>query len=92
MNEKIKEILAFSDIHFADCAYISGVISELEQENKLLKKKLDKAIEMLIDYNLPCDIDNFNIKNSDYCSSNCSVDEEVFKKCWLKYIEQELEK
>ena len=57
-----------------------------------LETKLNKAIELLIKENLPCDIENFNIRNADYCSSNCSVDEEVFKKCWLKYIEQELEK
>lgn len=71
---------------------INPYTKKIKEENELLKKKLDKAIEMLIDYNLPCDIDEFNIKNSDYCSRNCSVDEEVFKKCWLRYIEQELEK
>ena len=66
-------------------------IKDLKTENQTLEKKLNKAINLLIEYNLPCDIENFNIRNADYCSSNCSVDKEVFKKCWLKYIEQELE-
>lgn len=57
---------------------------------KKLQKKLDKAIELLIEYNMPCEMNGFMNKNVDYCSSNCGVDEEVFKKCWLKYIEQEL--
>lgn len=64
----------------------------LQQENELLKKKLDKAIELLIEYNMPCEMNDFMNKNVDYCSSNCGVDEEVYKKCWLRYIEQELEK
>lgn len=60
-------------------------------KNYRLEKKYDKALELLKDYNMPCDIDEFNIKNADYCSMNCSVDEEVFKACWDLYIEQELE-
>lgn len=57
-----------------------------------LIKKYDKALELLSEYNMPCEIDDFMNKNVDYCSMNCSVDEEVFKKCWNRYIEQELEK
>ena len=57
-----------------------------------LEKKLDKAIEMLLEYHMPCEMNDFMNKNIDYFSSNCSVDEEVFKKCWLRYIEQELDK
>ena len=71
--------------------YKEKYINRLKNENQKLKKKLNKAIELLIKENLPCDIEEFNIRNADYCSSNCSVDEEIFKKCWLKYIEQELE-
>lgn len=55
-----------------------------------IEAKYNKALELLKDYNMPCDIDEFNIKNADYCSMNCSVDEEVYKKCWDRYIEQEL--
>lgn len=63
---------------------------KFKEENELLKKKLDKAIELLIEYNTPCEMNDFMNKNVDYCSSNCGVDEEVYKKCWLRYIEQEL--
>lgn len=68
------------------------IFNDLLGENEELQKKLDKAIELLIEYNMPCEMNDFVNKNVDYCSSNCSVDEEVFKKCWLRYIEQELEK
>ena len=78
-------------LNYKDIEELEGIINYYEQQYEHLQKKLNKAIEMLIEYNLPCDIENFNIRNADYCSSNCSVDEEIFKKCWLKYIEQELE-
>lgn len=60
-------------------------------KNYHLEKKYNKALELLKDYNMPCDIDDFMNKNVDYCSRNCSVDDEVFKECWNRYIEQELE-
>lgn len=61
-------------------------------KNRYLEEKYNKALELLSEYQMPCDIDEFNVKNADYCSSNCSVDEEVYKKCWNRYIEQELDK
>ena len=70
-------------------------ILELEQENKILKVKYNKALEMLINFNsLPCEIDNFNTKeeNLEYCSQNCSVDESIYIKCWNRFIEQNLKK
>lgn len=68
-------------------------IQKLQEENKKLTKKYNKALQLLADCNLPCDIDNFNTKeeNIDYCSQNCSVDESIFIKCWDRFIEQELE-
>ena len=42
-----------------------------------LERKLNKAIELLIEYNMPCEMNDFMNKNVDYCSSNCGVDEEV---------------
>ena len=59
-----------------------------------LARKYNKALQLLIDYNLPCDIDDFNTKeeNIDYCFQNCSVDESIFIKCWDRFIEQEIEK
>ena len=59
-----------------------------DKEKHELEQKYDKALKILIEYGLPCDIDDFMNKNVDYCSMNCGVDEEVFKKCWDKYIEQ----
>ena len=47
-------------------------------ENKLLQKKLDKAIDIIVE-----------IANKDYL-----IDEnakEIFRMCWLRYIEKELE-
>ena len=57
-----------------------------------LVRKYNKALQLLSDYNLPCEIDGFNTKeeNIDYCSQNCSVDESIFVKCWDRFIEQEL--
>ena len=68
-------------------------IQKLQEENKKLIKKYNKALQLLSDYNLPCEIDGFNTKeeNIDYCSQNCRVDEATFVKCWDRYIEQELE-
>lgn len=63
----------------------------MEEVNKL-ELKYDKALELLSEYNMPCEIDDFMNKNVEYCSKNCGVDEEIFKKCWDKFIEQELEK
>lgn len=61
-----------------------------KQENQELKKQLDCALEILSEVYPPCDIDNFMDKHSDYCQLNCSVDIDIFKKCWLMYIEEKL--
>lgn len=60
------------------------------QKLKNVEKKYDKALELLQEYNMPCEIDDFMEHNSDYCMDNCSVDEEVYKKCWDKFIEWKL--
>ena len=82
-----KELRYINEILPLECK-----ICDLEQENIKLQKKLDKAIELLIEYNIPCEMNDFMNKNVDYCMDNCSVDEEVYKKCWLRYIELELKK
>lgn len=64
----------------------------LLEENQQLKQEYNKALELLCNYNMPCDLDGFMDKNTDYCSVNCGVDEEVFKECWRRYIKQELNK
>ena len=56
-----------------------------------LQQKYDKALSLLVEYNIPCEIDDFMNKNSDYCKLNCGVDNKVFKKCWDKFIEQKIE-
>lgn len=57
-----------------------------------LFQKYDKALELLREYNMPCEIDDFMNENVDYCSRHCSVDDGVFKSCWDLFIEQKLEK
>lgn len=52
---------------------------ELMEEIKLLQKKLDKAIELLI----ASEYKQFLINEKG---------KETIKECWLRYIEQELEK
>lgn len=72
---------------------IVAIFIEKDKENKRLKevqKKLDCVLEMLVKWSSPCELDGFMDKHSDYCEKNCSVDEEVFKKCWLMYIENKL--
>lgn len=71
----------------------------LEKENKELKEKLNrlenkysKALELLVDFNLPCEQRMFMDRYSEWCELNCSVSDECYKKCWNKYIESELEK
>lgn len=63
-----------------------------QQERNNYKEKYNKALQLLTEYNLPCEIDNFNTKeeNLDYCSRNCSVDEKTYIKCWNRFIEQSL--
>ena len=88
---KIKEIkINVPDEHFF--LEYNTEIYKIIEENQMLIKKYNKALQLLIDYNLPCDIDDFNTKeeNIDYCFQNCSVDESVYLKCWDRFIEQEL--
>lgn len=66
---------------------VIDAIEELQQENKHLKDKYDCVLKMLADHNPPCELDGFMDKHTDYCSFNCGVDEEIFKKCWDLYIE-----
>ena len=44
-------------------------IQKLQEETQNLAKKYNKALQLLTDYNLPCEIDEFNTKeeNIDYC-------------------------
>lgn len=67
------------------------IFEELFNEMNNLKAEYSKALELLCKYNVPCEIEGFMDKNTDYCELNCGVDKEVFKECWRRYIKQELE-
>lgn len=58
-----------------------------DKEIERINNKYRKALELLIDYNLPCEVDDFMNVHSNYCETHCGVDEEQYKRCWNKYIE-----
>ena len=62
-----------------------------KEESKQLQAKYKKVLTMLANHYPPCEIDGFMDKNTEYCSINCEVDEEIFKECWDRYIIQSLE-
>ena len=97
MNNEIKEILhklkmnedrynycLKEDISFSDEDYRAHLLLDYITN---LQQKYDKSLELLCDYNMPCEIDEFMNVHSDWCEINCSYDGEVFKKCWDKFIE-----
>lgn len=83
--------LIYDLLGFDGSAYgtlLSGlVITNMLVDYQSLKEKYNKALEILVEHNLPCELDEFNIVNAEYCMVNCSVDNEIFKKCWDEYIE-----
>ena len=62
------------------------IIVEQAKEIERLNNKYNKALELLSDFNMPCEYDEGKIPDN-YCEENCSDD---YKKCWNKYIELEL--
>lgn len=58
------------------------VLSYIEQ----LENRYNKALEILSDYNMPCEYEKPIIPD-EYCEENCEASDEVYKKCWNKYIE-----
>lgn len=98
-SEDINVLL--EEMHDVDISHLNKratklfyAIMQIADERDLLRTKYNKALELLLNYNMPCEIDGFNTKeeNIEYCSRNCSVDDEVFIKCWDRFIEQELKK
>lgn len=73
-------------IIFKDSPDILEPLNEISKEIERLNNKYNKALELLADYNLPCEYDEGKIPDN-YCEENCSED---YKKCWNKYIELEL--
>lgn len=91
-NERLLEIIERQDKYYI-LGFIQGLKSNieiLEQENQKLKEKYNKALSIMANYSPPCEKNGFMDRNTDYCRMNCGVDEEIFKNCWDKYIEQEL--
>ena len=95
MSEEIKEILKDDDeliVVYKDNSTRTFDTLTMDVLDYItnLQQKYEKALELLKDFDLPCEIDNFNTECSDYCAINCSNDEEQFKRCWDKLIEWEL--
>lgn len=63
------------------------LLNSKDYEIERLNNKYNKTLELLIDYNLPCEVDDFMYVHSDYCETHCGVDKEQYKRCWNKYIE-----
>lgn len=75
--------------------FIHALITEKDQfkeDKKILQRELDCALKLLSEMSPPCEKDGFMDNHTDYCSLNCGVDEDVFKKCWLMYIDEILER
>ena len=70
-----------------DCLMEAHKISD--EDNERLNNKYNKALELLTDFNMPCECCDCKISD-EYCEENCGVDDESYKKCWDKYIELEL--
>ncbi len=85
-NEELKKQLENCYCNRTDC---SSRIKDSKKYNSL-QQKYDEALTILSNFWPPCEHDDFMDKNTDYCSINCGVDEEIFKKCWDRYIEQSL--
>ena len=66
------------------------ILQTTENTAEKLQRQLDCALGILAEMYPPCERDGFMDKHTNYCSINCGVDEEVFKKCWLLYIEDKL--
>lgn len=95
-NEEIEEAILTLEVLIDECKE-NGSNNACKEWDALdvfkkLHQKYNKALELLCEYNMPCEIDDFMDKNTDYCSINCSVNDEVFKECWNRFIEEKLEK
>ena len=97
MNENIKEIIQnrIEDIYQSgEYIYQAKELEEILNYITNLQNKYEKALQILVDSYMPCELecgdDNFMDIHCDWCEKNCSNDEEQFKKCWDKFIEWKL--
>ena len=94
MTNEIKEILDYLKDKKGYAINEFGAHKELtpEENNKLLhyitnlQEKYDKSLELLANFNMPCEYDEVKISHN-YCEEFCDTDDETYKKCWNKYIE-----
>lgn len=91
MNKKIIKYLKNSISEKGNYCYslpvetTKAVIKEITR----LNNKYNKALELLADFNMPCEYDEGKIPES-YCEEKCEANDDIYKKCWNKYIELEL--
>ncbi len=71
------------------CWELEKYTLQKEKEIERLNNKYNKALELLANFNMPCEMVQNKIPD-EYCEENCDVDDETYKKCWDKYIEIEL--
>ena len=94
-QQELQQALAEGKIdaeYLIDCIIKSDkVYNQLIDGLNRLNNKYEKALDLLNNFDLPCEKDNFNIVNSDYCQRNCTNDNEQFKKCWDKFIEWKID-
>lgn len=83
---KIKSLLDY----ITNLQAIEQQYSAILSENAELENKYNKALHILADYSMPCELDDFNLPDTDYCETHCSNDDEQFPKCWDEYIEWSL--
>lgn len=67
------------------------IVFGLHYEYLTLQKKYEKVLSIMSSFYPPCELDGFMDKNAEYCFMNCGLDDEIFKKCWDRYIEESLE-
>lgn len=88
-NETLGEIVNIKDEQLKEMQMQKTdytAVNILEAKIEQLENKYNKALEILSDYNMPCEYVKPIIPD-EYCEENCKVSDEVYKKCWNKHIE-----
>lgn len=90
--KRLKQMVNFGGITMTECPNCKKEITvNFCRETENYRKKYNEALSVLANFEPPCELDGFMDKNVDYCFDNCGVDEEVFKECWNRYIQQKLD-
>ena len=91
-RKEVYKIMFLFDHMFNENKTLQKTLQNSEKNAENLQRKLDCALAILSEMSPPCERDGFMDNHTDYCSLNCEVDEKVFKKCWLMYIDEILER